>query len=72
MITCYPELQDSNGWAVAMLLARHATADVQRVWLEKWTPADCCPLMQTAKGWTVAMFLARYASADVQKLWLER
>ncbi len=57
---------------MAMLLARYGSADVQRVWLEKWSASDCCPQLQDRFGYTVALHLAEFGSADVQRLWLEK
>ena len=59
-----------QGWCDSM--ARYGSAEVQRLWLEKWSPSDCCPELQSKDGWTVAVILACNGSAEVQRLWLEK
>jgi len=73
VITCRL-LQGINGWAVAMLLARHATADVQRMWLEKWPPAHGsgstmaglsahCWLTMLVQMWPASMWKQKWLAA---------
>ena len=69
--------QDSDGCTVTMRIVsiRDPSPEyvkVQRLWLEKWSPAECCSQLQDKNGRTVAMHLAICGKPAVHRLWLEK